>query len=633
MHQRGTETTARGAAGEGLAWLLATLASAAAGEWVVRASGFQARSIVARGFGPPWAAVMIGLALAAYLLEYKIAVPGQARLGIAVLAGAATGMVMMPLLAGLHGTAQPQMTILRGDMAFRTEYVTRLASSWRLRDFTLRGLGGFYPPAWFWLAGRTAHLLGVVPWRIVKPFTIGTIGAALALAFLLWRQVLSPAAALAAAIGSSLVLPSQVGPVQHASLAWYEPYSAFVAITGVAWLAVAVRVARRPEPGRWSIALLAVAGVVLALSYYLLFVILVVALVALVVVSGDVRRRAAGRAAWLCGGVALLTAPFWIPLVGIVLGGSAAQGHYVTPAFFRVVTGFGRPPALTLLAALSIGLLVLTWRRAASQAIVVLLAVLVVYQLVSVVTLVVVHQQLQPHRAVAMLWAAYGAAVPVAFAGLRRRREPLGRLLQPAAAGVAALAVFALGSGLGADLAAGRLTRAAHVRVDLRPTTAISRFITRSEGLPPERLTVLSADTALLVTRPYWSFLPLRARYANPQARLPQRVATLRRAAACRRPACLARRLRRTPFGAVDALVLLRTFSGLQVPTQLDAFPDPLRGVLRFRPALLSGRYWIRRDIGPYAAFVMRRRPLPAGAPVRPGDGGPARDPAAGLLR
>src|SRR5689334_1295185 len=186
---------------------------------IVDASGFSALDPAAGGFGPVWAAVMVALALAGYLVQQRLA-PGASRWWIAVFAGLAAGVVMAPLWAGLHGTPQPPFGVLRGDMTFRTEYIVRFAATWHLDDYTFGGLSAFYPPAWFWLAGRAAHVLGIEPWRIVKPFTIGTIGMALALAYVLWRRVLTPAGALAAAIGSSLVLTRQgaaLGPAAHAT--------------------------------------------------------------------------------------------------------------------------------------------------------------------------------------------------------------------------------------------------------------------------------------------------------------------------------------------------------------------------------------------------------------------------------
>ena len=225
---------------------------------------------------------------------------------------------MAPLMAGLHGTPQPPFSVLRGDMTFRTEYVTRFASTWHLDDYTFGHLPAFYPPAWFWLAGRTAHVLGIEPWRIVKPFTIGTIGAALAVAYLLWRRVLTPAGALAAAIGSSLVLTRQIGSLGPPPTRRRAGTRRTRASSPSPGRLAGGHAARRPRgrargaPGPcWCSP-----ARVLALCYYLLFIIL--ALVLAVLARRAERRAAAGArcgCSACCGGVAALTAVFWVPLV------------------------------------------------------------------------------------------------------------------------------------------------------------------------------------------------------------------------------------------------------------------------------------------------------------------------------
>ena len=123
------------AAGPPVAELLLVLAGAALGAWFVHvflaATHFNPLSEVASGFGPIWAAVMLTIAVAAQLIQ-RLSAPAhqvRARATVAVLAGLATGLVTAPLTAGLRGTDQPLNTILGGDMAFRTEYVTRFAST------------------------------------------------------------------------------------------------------------------------------------------------------------------------------------------------------------------------------------------------------------------------------------------------------------------------------------------------------------------------------------------------------------------------------------------------------------------------------------------------------------------------
>lgn len=570
---------------------------------VIAASRFDALSADAGGLGPLWAAVMVAIALAAHAAQRARWNATLSRSAIAVLAGAAAALVMAPLMAGLHGTDQPLYTVLRGDMTFRTEYVTRFATTWHLQDYTLRGLRAFYPPAWFWLAGRTAHALGIAPWRIVKPFSIGTMGVALLASYGLWRMVVSPAAALSAAIGSSLVLTPQVGNLTYSTQAWYSPYSCFVAVTGVAWLAATLHTIRR-DGGRLRLAALAVVGALLALCYYLLFLILALTLAALVLGRRTRRSHAVRRAAFCLGGIAVLTAVFWIPLLAGVLHGSAAQGHYVRPDFLKVNIGLGGPTGLTILTVVSVGALAATISGHASRAVAGLLVGIVLYQIASVTTLVLAHNQLQPHRAVTMLWATLGAAVPATLDTLPLRvpRSLLGGVMA-----VAVAATFILGANEGRDLAAGPLTRIAHREPDFVRAHAISRFITTSTGRPPNRLTLLTADERLLVIEPYYGFLPLRARYAHPEARIPRRIAALRTVAGCPTPRCALRALGHTPFGRVDALVLQRLHGAFTVEGQEDGFPEPIHVLLIFRRRLLFNSLWLHRRFGAYMVFVRRQ--------------------------
>jgi galactan 5-O-arabinofuranosyltransferase len=591
-------------------------ATAAVMHAAISASSVNARSAVAEGLGPVWAAAMVTLALGAHLVQRRATGAVRARMIVAMLAGVAAGLVMAPLMAGLHGTNQPPNTIFGGDMAFRTEYITRFAATWHLDDYTFHGLHAFYPPAWFWLAGRAASVLGVSPaWHIVKPLTIVTIGAALLLSFTLWRMVLRPAGALSAAVGSLLVLPMQTGSTLFSTQAWYSPYSCFVAVTGVAWLAATYCAVRRGD-SRGRLAFLTVVGAALALCYYLLFIILVLVLLALILAPSAERRTLLRRAGAVVGSIAVLTAIFWVPLFGSLLSGSASQGHFVSSHLLQLSAGIGGPSALTALAMVAIVALVLTFHDGPTRVIAAVLVGTVLYQLLSIATLTFLHAQLQPHRAVTMMWVAYGAAVPVAFesligaGGLRRwASPPVLRAVTAAIVAVAIPATLVLGADQGADLAAGPFSRAAHSRpVPLAQINAISGFITKTTGKRPRALTLVADDPRILITRPYFGFLPLRARYAHPEADLPGRIGVLRAAAACATPACTTDRLTSSRFGAIDALELARQPGGFRVDGQVDGFPSPHRRVVTFRPGSFDAATWAKRDFGLYTVFVRRPR-------------------------
>jgi galactan 5-O-arabinofuranosyltransferase len=546
---------------------------------------------------------------------------------VAALAGVAAGLVTLPLTAGLTGTDQPLNTILGGDMAFRTEYVTRFASTWHLLDYTFKGLDSFYPPAWFWVAGRAAHVLGLhEPWHIMKPFTIFTIGAALFLAYILWRMVLTPAGALTAAIGSSLVLSPQTGPLKFATAAWYSPYSCFVAVCGAAWVAATLYTLRLPARlARMRLVFLGIVGAALALCYYLLFIILALVLVVLVLMPAENRGRTLRRTVALFGGIVVLTAPFWIPLLRAIEHGGASQGGFFRPDFLHVFVGIGRPIALSVLVLVVIGAVAATLAKPASQAVAGVLVGCVIYQLVSAATLVFANNQLQPHRAVTMMWATFGAGVAVAIdsfetdSGLGRYLTPeLPRVFGRMAAVVALPAVFILGSTMGTDLISGPFTREAHDRPALQQSRDISKFITDTTGRKPDKLVVLSGDHALLVMKPYFGFLPLRARYAHPEAHLAQRIEVLRAAARCPDAACTAHVLEHSKFGRIDALVLARNFGLLRIETEEDTFPEPTPIAIDFKPHLFKPRFWVSRRIRGYKVFVLRsisRHPPPLPIP------------------
>jgi galactan 5-O-arabinofuranosyltransferase len=578
--------------------LAAAVLTAVVARALIRSFGFDALSPSASNIGAPWAAAMILVAVGAHL------VARWGRFAVAPLAGMAAGLATVPLMAGLNGTDQPPYTVSSGDMEFRTEYVTRFASTWHLDDYTFRGLHAFYPPGWFWAAGRTAHFLDIAGWRMMAPFSIATIGAALLVAYALWRVALRPAGALSAAVGSILVLPSQQGAlnakVPFTTQGWYSSYSCFVAVTGVAWLAAAVVTVRQPGR-RGRLVALTLVGAVLALTYYLLFIVFVLALLAVTAIAGGDRLRALKRAVAVCGGVAVLTAAFWIPLLDAVLNGSPSQGHFAVPAFYRVSTGIGGSVALTVLAVVAIAAAVVARRSLAVRAVAAAVAAAILYQAISVLTLRLYHEQLQPHRAVTMMWAAYGAAVPVAYEAFRRHGAKV-----LAAAAVAVGAIFALGAQQGRDLASGPLTVLAHHDAGVARAGLISRFITRTTGRRPSQLTIVSADHALMVTRPYWGFLPLRARYAHPLAHAKERLAVMVSAGACRTPGCLLNQVTHSRFGRVDAMVLARDAGGYRLATDEDAIRHPRPVLLRFRPELFASSVWAKQDFRTYTALVRR---------------------------
>jgi hypothetical protein len=191
---------------------------------------------------------------------------------------------------------------------------------------------------------------------------------------------------------------------------------------------------------------------------------------------------------------------------------------------------------------------------------------------------------------------------------------PLRRVFGLLAAVVAVPTIFAIGAAQGSDLASGPFSREAHQRPALAQTRAISSFITQTTGRRPDQLVVLSGDHALLVTKPYFGFLTLRARYAHPEAHLHQRLEVLRATAHCPDASCAVRTLENSRFGRIDALVLARNFGFLRIETEEDKFPEPVPTKIGFRQDLFPPRFWVRKRFGGYKVLVLRsisRHPPP----------------------
>jgi galactan 5-O-arabinofuranosyltransferase len=131
----------------------------------------------------------------------------------------------------LHGT-KFYLGGISSDQSFRTEYVTRLADSSKVADFAFVDLPAYYPPGWFWLAGRFADLFHLDGWASYKPFAICTVAAGSVLAYVAWSLLVPRRIAV--------LLSLAVSTVGVATWAAYEPYawlfgSVIPPMTCVAW--------------------------------------------------------------------------------------------------------------------------------------------------------------------------------------------------------------------------------------------------------------------------------------------------------------------------------------------------------------------------------------------------------------
>ena len=150
----------------------------------------------------------------------------------------AGGVGAFVLLGLLHGTPWGPGG-LDGDAGFRTEYVTRFASTLGTADYTYRGLPAFYPPAYFWILGGVADIVGLEPWRMVKYGTVVAAALVPLVTYLLWRCIVP----LRVAALISLVALA----INEFYGLFYAPYAWLAVLAIVPWWVLAIHRVHRND--------------------------------------------------------------------------------------------------------------------------------------------------------------------------------------------------------------------------------------------------------------------------------------------------------------------------------------------------------------------------------------------------
>jgi galactan 5-O-arabinofuranosyltransferase len=447
---------------------------------------------------------------------------------------------------------------LSGDQTFRTEYLTRLTDSPALADYTYQHLPAFYPPGWFWVVGRVAHLTDTPAWALMRPATTFTVvvmvvaGTLMAVGRLGLRAA-TGSAALAASFGTATL---------------WEPYSL---LAGFVVFAVLVRVpdllASRSRPR--SVLWLATAFATVFLCYTYGAAILAVA--CLVLAVG--RRPRIRRLLVMCGAgvLALLTtAWYWVPAV------TADRGH-APPAQMTWLSSdntsmplrlfLPHDPGSSMALVGLVWVLVVGWRTPYGRSVLTFLGIGWLWCAASVTLSHVADVQLQPNRVgelMALVCCACSALAvrdswPWWLARWRRLEPALtrrGRLV------VVAAAATVLAGGLAATShawAAQRdLPQALAARRTGPPSDALRVVSTLRQmlGRPADRIVVVSSRSDVLATSSLRGFQQWNETYANPAAQFRDRERYLRDTLAADTPSRLAQRLRTTPWGPIDAFVL-----------------------------------------------------------------------------
>ena len=463
--------------------------------------------------------------------------------GIAVLLISAFSVVTlaMPL-----GATKLYLFGVSVDQQFRTEYLTRLADTVVPKDMTYLGLPPFYPPGWFWLGGRLAALTGTPAWEMFKPWSIISITAAVAVALMLWLNMIRFELALVVTTATTAAMLAY-SPA--------EPYAAIITVLlppvfVLAWSGLRAD-ARRTEgqgagrSGGWG----AVIGVgvflgAAALCYTLLFGYAAFTLAIMGLLAAVTGRTWAPVIrlvviAAISGALALIG---WGPyLLAAARGNPADAGtaqHYLPEAGAQLTF-----PMLdfTLLGALCmVGTVwLVVYARTSTRAGALAVAVLAVYawSLLSMLTTLVgttlLSFRLQPTLTVLLSAAGAFGFIAVTQAAAARWQTQSRRIIAVAATiGAVGGLTFAqdIPDTIRPDIAVAYTdTDGYGQRADRRPPGAeryyaeVDAKIRETTGKPRNETVVMTADYGFLAFYPYYGFQGLTSHYANPLAQFDER--------------------------------------------------------------------------------------------------------------
>ncbi|HYO02676.1 MAG TPA: galactan 5-O-arabinofuranosyltransferase [Mycobacterium sp.] len=511
------------------------------------------------------------------------------------------------------------------DQQFRTEYLTRLTDTASPHDMTYIGLPPFYPPGWFWLGGRLADLTGTPAWETFKPWSIVSITAAIAVAFVLWAAMIRFEFALVVSTATAA-----------ATLAYApaEPYAAIITVLlppvfVLAWSGL--RGGRRS--GGWA----AVVGVglflgVAALFYTLLLGYAAFTLVIMAMLAAAARRSwdpllRVGVVAVISGAIALLG---WGPYLLAAAKGSPADSgtaqHYL-PADGAQLTF----PMLdfTLLGALCmVGTLwLVVYGRSSTRAGALAVAVLAVYawSLLSMLTTLVgttlLSFRLQPTLTVLLTAAGAFGFVETTLAIAARYTPRTGQRVVAAGAALGAIGAMTfvqdIPDVLRPDIVVAYTdTDGNGQRADRRPPGAeqyyreVDSKISEVTGRPRNETVVMTADYSFLAYYPYYGFQGLTSHYANPLAQFRERSAAIEGWATITKPDQFIAALDALPWQP-PTVFLMRHGANDTYTLRLasDVYPNQ-PNVRRYQVALDAALFddprWDVSDVGPLVLAIRK---------------------------
>lgn len=452
------------------------------------------------------------------------------------------------------------------DQSFRSVVMERYSLSALPTDFGYDGHGAFYPPLWFWLAGRAGALLGLPGWEMMKWAQVATAFCVPLLALLFWRRVVGLRLAALVSIVATLAVPDVIKGDEWLSLAIMLPWwiDAFADVRGPG-------VHRRPA---WVHGI--VAGAMLSL-YTAFF--LPAALATLVIGANAIRTGIWARVLRRWAGIVavglVVWAWVWVPAAIERLTGPPYDSAQLR--WFGNANAVPAPVTLSVVGVLTLlGIAALAWyapRLPVLRSVTIFAAAVLVVLIAGLVTTAAGHPILVQktylvieHTLVVAAVIGISQAVQV-IARSPSRVEPVTRT---AVALTAAVAVtLALGY-VDNTVRTERLALAYNTRL---PDGSVSRYATHPAGARAsaedvaaviDRTTragnpvVLSSRYDLFVYSGYWNFQQFTDSYAHPHSRYDERDALITRMGKTTDPGQMHTLLTENSIERVDALVLVR---------------------------------------------------------------------------
>ncbi|MFE9787604.1 galactan 5-O-arabinofuranosyltransferase [Nocardia salmonicida] len=652
--------------GEGVAAAVVALVVAAVGLFAFSAVQWPAfnSSHVTRALTTVGQVVSIALLVASVLLirlrKWPVAAKLLSWVGISSFVTVTLGMPLAATKLYLFGVSV--------DQEFRTEYLTRLTDSAALRDMTYVDLPPFYPAGWFWIGGRVGNVLGMDGWEVFKPYAIGLLAIAAAVALVLWMQLVRADMAVGAATAVTAMTLAYASP---------EAYGAVLVVFIPPVLVLAWGALHR-RSGGWGAALGTGVFLGVAACFYTLylaiaaFTVVIMGLVAagFAVYSqraaGQRARRVGGARAgsaatdagttsssaspaWRAaiapltrlaaiGGIAVVLAlVVWAPYLQKMLSGAKLPSgnafHYLPESGAQLafpMLEFSLRGAFCLLGVLWLVIRAGSSRRA--QALGIGVVSIYLWTLLSM-TATAAGTTLLSFRLEPVLLALLAAAgvfgfVEGATAVYQALNEPVP--LRTAAAAIAVLGALAFAQMIPTVLTHEIDTAYTDTvptdvpnaegtygeRADKRKPSAVAYYhavdeaILARTGRPRDESVVLTADTTFLAFYPYWGFQALTSHYANPLSDFKARAATIADWSKLPDSPALVEALSKSPWRAPDAFLFRNDGDNYTLRLAEDVYPnDPnvKRYTVSFPKSLFTDPAFTATEIGPFTLITVRR--------------------------